>query len=258
MAVGVDAAQRLQHHARAVDVAGGEARNEPDPHACRHERLHHAEVGEALEDAGAMAGRLLDVMQDALEGHAVRHADPRLVDDVGRGQVAAPGQPMPRRQADVERLHHERSDPQAPPAPGGATRQRVREHDVELAGEVGQVAGLNVHVGAGEDEARDAGQVRQRAGQEHLAGRGKRGQAHVSTRMVAELVPQRPGAFPGHGDIRSAARQREPGTGKHKTAPALRRERYARLPLEHLQLLRHRRGRAMRGRGDGRDASAFG
>ena len=134
----------------------------------------------------------------------------------------------------------------------------MREDDVVVGGEVGELGELGVEVGAPHDEPGDLGEVAQHARQQGRPDRGEGEQRDLAAGVVAELVPQRRGAFEGDRDVGRAACEGVPRAREHEAATAALGQRHAGLALEHLELLRHGRRRSPGGLGHGRDAAAFG
>jgi hypothetical protein len=161
-------------------------------------------------------------------------------------------------QADVEGLGEQRDRLQPASAPGQHSGHGVREHDVVVGGEIGELGELGVEVGAAHDEAGDLRQVGEHAGQERGADGREGEQCDLAARMITELVPQCGRAFERDRDLGRAAGECMARARQDESPAAALRERHPGLALEHLQLLRHRRRRSGGGRGDGGHAAAFG
>jgi hypothetical protein len=197
-------------------------------------------------------------VQDALERVAHGHSEPGLVDEIGRRDVCAAGEAVVGGQADVERLGEERNGAQAPAAPWEQARHRVGEHDVVVAGVIGELLELGVEVGAAHGEPGDLGQVDEHARQQGCTDRGEGEQRDLAARMVAEFVPQRCGALQGDRDVGGASSERLACTRQHDASSAACGQGHPGLALEHLELLRDGGWGATGRVGHGRDAAALG
>ena len=121
---GAHPGHRAAGQAAAAAVVGRVAGQQGDAHAGRHELLGDGEVVDPLDDPRAGPGLHGDRAQHVVDRPADVHADPRLAGQLVEPQPAAPGERVPRRQHDVERLAQQRYDgePRAP-VPGRCARR---------------------------------------------------------------------------------------------------------------------------------------
>ena len=181
---------------------------------------------------------LLDGVQDALERVPVRHAEPGLVDEVGRHEMRSPREAVVGAHADVERLGEQWHGGEAATAPWQYAGHGVREHDVVLGGEVGELGQFGIEVGGLHDESGDGLQLGEHPRQQCRAHGRKGQQRDLAAGVVAELVPQRRRPLECDGDVCRAAGECLAGAREHEAATAAFGEGHSGLALEHLELLR--------------------
>ncbi len=119
---GAHPGQRAAGQAAAAAVVGRVAGQQGDAHAGRHQLLGDGEVVDPLDDPRAGPGLHRDRAEHVVDRPADVHADPRLAGQLVEPQPAAPGERVPRRQHDVERLAQQRYHGE----PRGRCRRPVR------------------------------------------------------------------------------------------------------------------------------------
>ena len=206
----------------------------------RDHRLDDTVVGEALRDLHGLAGRDHHLLEHPVEGVAGWDADPGLTDDVARRQVRLASEGVVLRQGDVERLAHQRDDLQSAVVPGGRRRGRVRQHHVVVGGQVADGVGV-LGVGAQQLDVGPLGHPGQQPGQQHLPSRREGHQRDAAGRLLHEGAPLALGPLDRDRDVGGRAGQRSTRLGQRHAPPGRLDEGVARLLLQRLELLRHRR-----------------
>ena len=239
-------------------VAGSEAGQDGDSVPRGDHGFDDAVIEESLAHPGGCPVDHLDLSNDPVERKSQLRADPYYVGEVFRRERRLRAERVPLGERNVERLAHQRHHREPALPPGGQDARRLGEHDVEVGCEVGEVGQQRVLVGAGERQARHAGDGGEQSGQQHLTAGGKCGQRHFAARRPLEVRPDRVCPFQRNRDIGGSLGERAARTGEPDATARPLGERDTSLPLEYLQLLGYGGNGAAGGPRHGRNAAPFG
>ena len=203
----------------------------------RDDSLDDPVVEKALADPRRRPVGDLDLPEHPVVGIAVRNADPELVHQVGRGQAGFRGEPVPGGQRDVERLPHQRDHGEAAFLPARQGTWGVRDDDVEVRGEIGEVGQQRILIAADDLEPWQQADGREEAGQQHLTGRRECRERDLAARSVAEVLPERVGPLERHRHFRGGLSELAAGSGENDAAAGALGQCDSGLSLEHFQLL---------------------
>ena len=184
------------------------------------------------------------------------HADPRLAGQLVEPQPAAPGERVPRRQHDVERLAQQRYHGEPRGRCRGGALVAVGDDHVVVGGQHGYVRWGHVDVAAAQVDVRKRGHPPQQSGQQHPGPGREQRHPHLTARQAAQPVDR--GLCPGQrGEhLLRLGHQRLAGGGEAQPAAGRLGQRHPDLRGQRPQLLRDRRRRERQRGGHGRHRPA--
>ena len=249
-----DAEDRAQDHPVDGQRCGGRPWHHGDPRAGADDLGGDEELVDAVVDLRGLTDQGSQVREDAGEGEALVGGDPPLVAQLLGPDRRGRCQRVRGRQSDVERLDEERRDDQSPGRPRRVVIEAVRDDEVVVRGEPGELSPGDVGVCEGDPRAcAQLGEERPEEG-EPCAVEGR----HTDRSF---LVPEeQPDGILGVGEglLHPRRRDREcfTGVGEHEPPSVLDGQRDRHPGLERCQPLGHsRRADVHRGR-DSRDAAS--